>query len=87
MDVKLIIYIIIVLKVLRKPYVKRDRNYKRRSRIIMVGIFSFLLYYKKCAKIFFNIEINKFFLFKKDNYVFNLINDKEPLYNFFYNLL
>ena len=80
-------YVVIVLKVLRKPYVKRDRNYKRRLRIVTVKIPSFLLYYKKCVRVFFDIEAGKLPLFKEGDYVFDLVDGEEPLYGPFYNLL
>ena len=87
MDAELIIYIVIILKVLRKPYVKKNKNYKQHLKIIIIKIFSFLLYCKKCVRVFFNIKTNKLFLFKESNYMLNLINNKKLLYNFFYNLL
>ena len=79
-------YTVIVSKVLRKPHVKRDRNYKRRLRITTVGIFSFLLHYKKRAKVFFNIEANKLLPFKKEDYILDLVDGEEPPYGPLYNL-
>ena len=87
MDAELVVYVVVVLKVLRKPYVKRDKNYKQCLRIATVRIFSFLLYYKKCVKIFSNIEAGKLLLFKEGDYVLDLVDSKKPPYSPFYNLL
>ena len=81
-----VVYAIIVSKVLRKPHIKKNKNYKRHLRITTIKIPSFLLHYKKRAKVFSNIKTDKLPPFKKKDHALNLINNKKPPYGPLYNL-
>ena len=79
-------YTVVVSKVLRKPHIKRNKNYKRRSKIATIRIPSFSPHYKKRARVFSNIETGKLSLFKEGDHALNLVNGKKPPYNPLYNL-
>ena len=86
LDAEPVVYAVVVSKVLRKPHVKRDRNYKRRSRIATVGIPSFPPHYKKRARVFSDIEAGKLPPFKEGDHALDLVDGEEPPYGPLYNL-